>query len=841
MRTLSGEWRLREDEPLDVDEDGDIIEAPRSVVPADQPPSNLFVLPLQDEVLFPGMILPVALPQGPLREIITQAEQQRFIAIFSQKKDPDRDIAQPLGVNDLHPVGTVARLMQVMQLPNGVITALLQVVRRCRITKAVRTQPFLIAKVALLDDELQEGEESVLEALSRSIRQSLQEVVKLSPNLPDEFEQVIRGIDMPHRLADFVASHFLQEFPARQEFLETLSVRKRLETALSLLLKEVEMIRLQKNLREELQERTEAQQREYLLREQMKIIQRELGEQRDEKELDAEKYVKRIEDAKMPEDARKRAEQELKRLRVLPPEASEYNMIRAYLDWLCDLPWSREDKDKLNIRQARRILDQEHFGLERVKERILEFLAVRKLKPDQRGAILCLSGPPGVGKTSLGQSIAHAMGRKFFRFSLGGMRDEAEIKGHRRTYIGAMPGKILQGLARVGTNNPVFMLDEIDKIGKDWRGDPASALLEVLDPSQNHKFLDHYLDVPFDLSRVMFIATANDRDTIPAALLDRMEVIELPGYIPEEKVEIAKRYLLPRQLEDHGLNKGMVRISAPVMRDLVTLYTREAGVRNLNREISKIVRKVAIRVAEHEDETQAPKHAVISKNNLERYLGPPRFIGSRLTSRPTRIGSAVGLAWTPVGGDILFFETTRFEGSGRVEVTGRLGEVMSESARIALSYLKSQAHRYHIDLDALKRTDIHLHVPAGAVPKDGPSAGITITTALLSLLGGEGQPPRGDVAMTGEITLMGDVLPVGGIREKVVAAASAGVRVVIIPKQNQLDYAEVPDHIREKLTAYFVEHYDEVIPLVFDQPLTSAPTATPRQNSSVHASSQKSS
>lgn len=826
MRHSSAGWHTREDLPLEVDEDGELLEPPRSVVPAEQPPSNLFVLPLSEEVLFPGMILPIALPQGPLRDIITQAEQQRFLAIFARKKPPSEETPTVTGPHELHPVGTVARLMQVMQLPNGVMTALLQVIRRCRIVKTIRTQPFVIARVSLLEDEIQEGDQSTLEALSRSIRQSLEEVVKLSPNLPDEFDQVIRGIESPTRLADFVASHFLQEFHARQEFLETLSVRKRLENALSFLLKEVEMIRLQKKLREELQERTEAQQREYLLREQLKIIQRELGEQRDEKELDGEKYAKRIEEAKMPEDARKRAEQELRRLRVLPPEAGEYNMIRTYLDWLCDLPWSREDKDKLNIRQARRILDQDHFGLDRVKERILEFLAVRKLKPDQRGAILCLSGPPGVGKTSLGQSIARAMGRKFFRFSLGGMRDEAEIKGHRRTYLGAMPGKLLQGLARVGSNNPVFMLDEIDKIGKDWRGDPASALLEVLDPAQNHKYLDHYLDVPFDLSRVMFLATANDRDAIPAALLDRMEVIEIPGYIPEEKVEIARRYLLPRQIEDHGLTKGAVRIAAPTFQEIIKHYTREAGVRNLNREIAQIVRKVAIRIAEQQgDEHPHPKHAIIQKSNIERYLGPPRHQGSRLEGRPTRVGSAVGLAWTPVGGDILFFETTRFQGTGRVEVTGRLGEVMTESARIALSYLKSQAARFAIDLDQLKQTDIHLHVPAGAVPKDGPSAGITITTALLSLLSTQGSPPRGDTAMTGEITLMGDVLPVGGIREKVVAAASAGVRTVILPKQNQLDYNEVPEHIRAKLTAYFVEHYEEVVPLVFASP----PSLMPQQ------------
>ena len=828
LRASAADRRNREEEPLELDELGDIIDSPRSVVPIEQPPTNLFVLPLGAEVLFPGMILPVAMPQGALRDIITKAEQQRFIAIFSRKEEVPKAEEEPVHAKHLYEMGTIARVMQVMQLPNGVTTAILQVIRRCRLVKTLRTQPFLIVRVAFVEDEILEEEQPVIEALTRSVRQALEEMIALSPQMSNEFGGILENIDLPQRLADFVGSHFLQDFAKRQEFLETLSVRKRLELSLALLLKEVEMIRLQKKLRQELQERTEAQQREYLLREQLKIIQKELGDQRDEKELDTENYKRRIEEAKMSEEAKKRAEQELRRLRVLPPEASEYNMIRSYLDWLCDLPWSREDKDKLNIRLARRVLDQDHFGLERVKERILEFLAVRKLKPDQRGAILCLSGPPGVGKTSLGQSIARAMGRKFFRFSLGGMRDEAEIKGHRRTYIGAMPGKIIQGLSRTGSKNPVFMLDEIDKIGKDWRGDPASALLEVLDPSQNHKFLDHYLDTAFDLSRVMFIATANDRDAIPAPLLDRMEVIELPGYIPEEKVEIARDYLLPRQLEDHGLGKGQVRISRKVMHDIITMYTREAGVRNLNREIGKIVRKVAIRIAEHEAEEELPTHAIVQKTNLEKYLGVPRFLKERLEARPTRKGSAVGLAWTPVGGDILFFEVTRFSGSGRLEVTGRLGEVMSESARIALSFLKSQAERWGIDLAALKQCDLHLHVPAGAIPKDGPSAGVTIATAFLSLIGwGEGCLPLQDLAMTGEITLMGDILPVGGIREKVVAAASAGVKQVILPKQNEKDYMEVPENIRKNLNAYFVEHYNELIPLVF----ASAPDASTRQPS----------
>ncbi|TNE52323.1 MAG: endopeptidase La [Deltaproteobacteria bacterium] len=779
----------------------------------EKPPSVLFAFPLRESTLFPDMTVPVLLEPEALKELMLQEEQQRnFVAFFSQKKPTDVH-----GPEDLHAVGVTARVLRVTSTADGLNALVVQVTHRCRIERFVLAQPHkMVVRVELLHDEVKDEDSVVIEALTRNLNQLLQEVASLSPNIAEEFVLLVQQLDSPSHIADFVALQFLQTIEERQPFLETLDLRKRLEMALTVLLKESEMLKLQNQLREEIHSQMEQRQREFLLREQLRLIRKELGDEVGEKELDAEKYESRIKKARMPEEAEERAQAELRRLSVLPPEAAEYNIIRTYLDWLCDLPWSRRSDARIDLRRARAVLNRDHHGLERVKERILEFLAVHKLKPDQKGAILCLSGPPGVGKTSLGRSIAEAMGRKFYRFSVGGMRDEAEIKGHRRTYVGAMPGKLLQALRRVDTRNPVIMIDEIDKMGKDWRGDPASAMLEVLDPSQNQSFLDHYLDVSFDLSEVMFVATANYRDMIPKPLLDRMEVIELSGYIPEEKVEIARKYLLPRQREAHGLEKNQLQITRKAFHLVVDRYTREAGVRELERQIASVCRKVATRVASQSSGEDAIRVRV-QDTNVEQYLGAPRYLREESVQKKARPGRVRGLAWTPVGGESLIFEATQFKGTGKLELTGKLGEVMTESSRIALSFLKSHAEAFSIDLERLAKLDLHLHAPAGAVPKDGPSAGVAITTAFLSLLTNEPLPVPSDFAMTGEITLLGDVLPVGGIREKVVAATSIGIPHVILPEANRKDADEVPDYIRDKLTFHFVSHYNEVAELLFPQ------------------------
>ncbi len=787
----------------------DIVEMLRT---GEKPPDVLFAFPLKESTLFPDMTVPVLVASTALNELQRQDEpQRRFVSFFCQKHDVD--VAGP---EDLHTIGVTARVLRFTTTPEGLNALVVQVTHRCQIERFIQASPHkLVAKVQLLHDESNKEDQPFIEALSRNLHQLLEEIAGLTPQLSDEFVLLVQQLESPSHLADFVALQFLNSIDERQPFLQTLSLRKRLEMALTVLLKESEMLKLQNQLREEIHSQMEQRQREFLLREQLRLIREELGDQVDEKELDAEKYAARILEANMPEEAESRAKEELRRLSVLPPEAAEYNIIRTYLDWLCDLPWSQQSEGHIDLRRARSVLNRDHYGLERVKERIVEFLAVHKLKPDQKGAILCLSGPPGVGKTSLGRSIAEAMGREFFRFSVGGMRDEAEIKGHRRTYVGAMPGKLLQALKRVKTRNPVLMLDEIDKIGKDWRGDPASALLEVLDPEQNQNFLDHYLDVPFDLSEVMFVVTANYRDSIPAPLLDRMEVIDLSGYIPEEKVEIARRFLLPRQREAHGLEAERLQISRKALARIVQEYTREAGVRELERQIGAVCRKLAIRVAESSTRRSKPVRVRVQESNLDKYLGPPRYLRDQALRDNPRPGRVIGLAWTPFGGETLVIEVTRFEGSGKLELTGKLGDVMTESSRLALSYLKSQAERYHIDISSLSKTDLHLHVPAGAVPKDGPSAGIAITTAFLSLLAEGGWEVPTDLAMTGEITLLGDVLPVGGVREKVVAAASIGIPRIILPMQNRKDVEEVPIYIREKIEFTFVEHFDEVIELVF--------------------------
>ena len=673
-------------------------------------------------------------------------------------------------------------------MPGGNRSFFIAVASRIVVQRYLRTQPYLIARVSYPVDQAEDGKE--FQALWRAAKCSLADLLKEIPGLPEGFSIAAANLEGPAQLTDFVAAHLDLKREERIDLLSTIDLNQRLRKVVESLNRELELARLAGRIREEIRQKIEKSQREYYLREQIKAIRKELGEEVDQKQLALQEMEKRITERGLSEEAAKRAREELKRLEVLSPESPEYNVVRSYLEWMTELPWAAETQDVTDLRKAKGVLEADHYGLDEVKERIIEFLAVRKLKPDQKGAILCFSGPPGVGKTSLGQSIARALGRKFFRFSLGGMRDEAEIKGHRRTYIGAMPGKILQGLRTVAVRNPVFMLDEIDKLGQDWRGDPSSAMLEVLDPAQNVNFLDHYVDVPFDLSRVMFICTANIKTQIPPPLLDRMEIIDLPGYILEEKVEIAKRYLYPRQREAHGLNKGQFVLKPTVYSKIVDGWTREAGVRDLERRIGRIARKIAAKVA-----SEKIKTATIGPNKLESYLGPRQFFADELR-RTLRPGVVVGLAWTPVGGEIMFIEATRMPGKGGFKVTGQLGEVMNESAQIALSYVRAHLDRFEIDPEILDRSDLHIHFPAGATPKDGPSAGIAITTAIVSLLGwGKGRKIRPRLAMTGEMTLRGEVLPLGGVREKCSAARRAGVRTVILPREKKRNVVEIPRHI----------------------------------------------
>ena len=765
-------------------------------------PFTLLILPLENVVLYPGMLAPIPLNSRELEETVAQAESHGSYIGCLTLKNPEAEKPQ---ADDFYSVGVAGKLLRTLKMPNGNQSAIVQIQKRMRIEAFIKLKPFPYAKVAYLDEIREESDE--IRALAGQLRLSLTRFTELIPNVPQEFAEAANTIENPARLADFAAANFPMDVPRKQEILETVAIRPRLEMVLTEVTRQLELAELGQRLQDEIRSKIEASQKEFFLREQLKLIRRELGEEMDEKTLRLGEYEKRIGEAGMPEETEKRAREELNRLSMLQPEAAEYNIITTYLDWLTKLPWSRVTEDHLDIERARKILDHDHYGLEEPKARIVEFLAVRKLKPDQRGPILCFAGPPGVGKTSLGRSIANALGRKFFRFSLGGMRDEAEIKGHRRTYIGAMPGKILQGIAQCDSANPVFMLDEVDKLASDWRGDPSSALLEVLDPEQNHQFLDHYLDAPFDLSRVMFIATANILPHIPSALRDRMEVIELSGYIDVEKVKIASRYLLPKQREAHGLEPRQLQVSQKTLRQVVIQYTREAGVRNLEREIARICRKVATRVASGEE---AP--GSISEEALVSMLGPRRFTQETL-ERVRRPGVVVGLAWTAFGGEILYIESARMKGRGLLKLTGKLGEVMTESANIALSFLRARADDLGLEAELFKELDVHVHFPAGAVPKDGPSAGITIASSLFSLL--TQKQIRARLAMTGEISLVGNVLPVGGIREKVVAAKRAGIKQIILPALNEVDLMEIPDRVKGGIKFHFVDHYDQVLPLAF--------------------------
>ena len=763
-------------------------------------PETLPVLPLKNTVLFPYLLSPLLVNSARSKKVIEHVlvtPQRLMLAVAVNK-----ELEGSPGQGDVHRVGTVVRVAKMVKFPDDSYRLLVQGVSRARIAEFVEDKPFLRARVELLRERGDKGSVETT-ALSRNVQQQFAALVAQSPKLSDELQVVSANLDDPGKLADLVAWNLELDVAGKQAVLEELDVPARLRRVLVDLARQGEALRIETEIREKVQSEMGKTQRDYMLRQQLEAIRRELGEAEDS-DAEVQRLRERIEAAGMPEDALKQATRELERMAQTPAASAEYGVIRTYLEWLADLPWSKQSEDRLDAGEARRILDEDHYDLEKVKDRIVEYIAVLSLKRDLKGPILCFAGPPGTGKTSLGRSIAKALGREFVRISLGGVRDEAEIRGHRRTYVGALPGRILQALRRAGTRNPVFLLDEIDKVGQDFRGDPSSALLEVLDPEQNSSFSDHYVEVPFDLSQVLFIATANLMDPVPPALRDRMEVIELPGYTEEDKLEIARRYLLPRQRAANGVEGVGFDLDDDALRGLVRSYTREAGVRSLEREIGRVARKVARRVAE--EGLAGP--VLVRGDQLPELLGPVRF-EPELAERAGRPGVAVGLAWTPAGGDILFVESTRMPGKGGLKLTGSLGDVMRESAEAARSWLRTHGAELGIDPEAFGQADVHVHVPAGAVPKDGPSAGVAMVTSLASLLTGRPAPP--DVAMTGEITLRGKVLPVGGIKEKVLAAKRAGIRRVVLPEPNRKDVEEIPGALLEGLALEYVGTIDDAL------------------------------
>ena len=765
------------------------------------PDDAMIILPLRQAVLFPGVVMPLTLKQ-PLSIAAAQTAAQ-FQRPFGAVLQQDPELQSPTG-DQLHKVGTVAGVLRYVTAPDGTHHVVCQGQGRFRLIEFLDGYPHLAARIERLPDIGGDGPEA--EARLLQLKERALEVLELLPQVPPELGNAIQGLTSPSQGADLVASFMDLKPEERQEILELADVSTRLDKVLSMLGHRLEVLKLSHDIGEQTKEKMADQQREYFLRQQLKTIQQELGEDEDSK-AEIQELAEAIAKAGMPEEAEQHAKKELKRLERMPEAAGEYSMIRTYLDWLVDLPWSKRSDDLIDIAKARDVLDDEHFGLEKIKKRILEFLAVRKLNPDGNSPILCFVGPPGVGKTSLGQSIAHAMGREFVRASLGGLHDEAEIRGHRRTYMGALPGNIIQGIRKAGTNNPVFMLDEMDKLGGGgFHGDPSSALLEVLDPAQNNTFRDNYLALPFDLSQVMFVATANVLDAIPGPLRDRMEIIELPSYTGDEKLEIAKRYLVARQMEANGLKPEQAAITDDALRAIIGDYTREAGVRNLERLIGAVLRNIAMRVAEGVTES-----VNIGPDDLHGILGAKK-VEPEIAMRTSVPGVATGLAWTPVGGDILFVEATRLPGKGQLILTGQLGDVMRESAQAALSLVKSNAVRYGIDERLFETNDIHVHVPAGAIPKDGPSAGVAMFTALISLF--KDETVRHDTAMTGEISLRGLVLPVGGIKEKVLAAHRAGIKQIMLPRRNQKDFEDIPESARKALEFVWLDHVDDAMQVV---------------------------
>jgi len=760
-------------------------------------PGSLPILPLRGVVIFPSAIAPLLISRGPsLRLVEETLAGNRLLGLVSQK-NPEEENPGPEG---LYVRGTAGRILKTLKYPDGSFRILVQGLARIEIQRIEQREPYFLAVVTRLQDVV--GESTDLDAIRVHVVTKFAKFVSMTPHLPDELQVVVTNIKDPGKLTDLIASNLNVSVEEKQDLLNALDVKERLQKLSTILNREIELLELGHKIQSQVQSELNKNQKEFYLRQQLRAIQKELGEG-DVRTTEMEELRKRIEEAHMPPEARKAADNELERLRIIPPESAEHTVVRTYLEWLVSLPWSTATQDNLELGHARQILDEDHFDLEKVKDRILEYLAVRKLKKDPKGPILCFVGPPGTGKTSLGRSIARAMERKFVRLSLGGIRDEAEIRGHRRTYIGSLPGRIIQGLRNAGSNNPLFMLDEIDKLGADFRGDPASALLEVLDPEQNFSFQDHYLDIPFDLSRVMFITTANLLDPVPPALRDRMEVLELSGYTEEEKVEIAKRHLIAKQQGETGVTDTNISFEVEAIRYIIRSYTREAGLRNLEREIGRICRKVARAITEGNTEK-----VVVTIEKVRELLGPERFF-SEIAERTAEPGIATGLAWTPNGGDILFVESTRMSGKKGLTLTGHLGEVMKESAQAALSYVRSRAERLGIPPDFFETCDIHIHVPSGAIPKDGPSAGVTMAVSLASLLTDRPAHPR--VAMTGEITLRGKVLPVGGVKEKVLAARRAGIDTVILPKRNEQDLEDVPPAIREEMRFVFVDSVDEIL------------------------------
>jgi len=764
-------------------------------------PSTLPVLPLKETVVFPESVSPLAIGQERSVKLVDDVVAgERMLALVTVK-NPEAD---PPGWDDLHEIGTAAVVHKMIRVPDGSMRILVQGVGRIRLERRVQDDPYLVGEFAPVPDVVEETPE--LEALTRSVQNEFSRLISLVPYLPAELELAASNVDDPSALSHLVASTLRLKTDEKQRLLEEADVSKRLRDVLAILGRELEVVELGSKIQSQVQSEMEKGQREFFLRQQLKAIQDELGEG-DEQQAEINELRGQIEEKNLPEEARKAAERELARLEKLPPAAAEYGVIRTYLDWILSLPWSETTEDNLDLQHARQVLDEDHYDLEKVKDRILEYLAVSKLKNDLSGPILCFVGPPGVGKTSLGQSIARTTGRKFVRISVGGVRDEAEIRGHRRTYIGAMPGTIIRSLRDAESKNPVLLIDEIDKMGADFRGDPASAMLEVLDPEQNRHFRDHYLDLPFDLSKVLFICTANQLETIPGPLLDRMDVIQLSGYTEDEKLGIARKYLVPKQLEAHGLSEEQLQIGDDVLRVVTREYTREAGVRNLERRIADLCRKAAREIAEGKAEA-----VVVDEETARSWLGPRRFPADprKRTADP---GVATGLAYTPVGGDVLFIEATAYPGKGKLTITGQLGEVMQESAQAALSWVRAHATELGVPEDWFAKHDVHIHVPAGAVPKDGPSAGITIATAIASLV--LDKPVAEDLGMTGEITLTGQVLPIGGIREKVLAAQRAGLKRVVLPRENEPDLAELPEETREEVEFILVDGVGEVFEVAF--------------------------
>ncbi len=831
MMDLSGVFRARAEAG-----ESDSSVAPQAVSPNGSPseldlPTAVAILPSRDAVLYPGMLLPLQVAEDRwVRALSDAASAHELIGLFLQK-DPG---AEKPAVEDLHTIGTAANVLRLLRLPDGSMQVLLQGAARISLGQVVQREPYPRAEVVALPapepPAVEPGDEEAVqrEALVKNLQSQFQRMVQLSPTLPGEMAIAAMNIEEPGRLADFVAANTDLESAQRQEILEELDALARVRRVSELVAREMEVLEIGSKIQSQIKESMDKAQREYYLRQQLQAIRKELGET-DQSEAAVADLRERLEKASLPSEARKEADRELERIQSIPTASPEYSMVRTYLEWLADLPWCVATEDHLDLNQAQRVLDEDHYDLERVKNRIIEYLAVMKLRTEKaaradqpeppahtpegdetrqvatlRGPVLCLVGPPGVGKTSLGHSIARALGRQFVHMSLGGVRDEAEIRGFRRTYVGAMPGRIVQGIRRAGSRNPVFILDEVDKLGADWRGDPSSALLEVLDPSQNFDFRDHYLDLPFDLSSVLFIATANVLDTVPPALRDRLEVIDLPGYTEDDKLHIARRYLVPRQLDENGLSPEQLRITDAALRRIIRDYTREAGVRNLEREIATVARKSARQVVMSGNDGAV----TVTPRQIVELLGPQRF-QQEVAEREDEVGVVTGLAYTPVGGEVLFIEASLVPGHGNLILTGQLGDVMKESVQAALTYARSRASALGIEGDPLAERDLHVHVPAGAVPKDGPSAGIAMATAIVSAL--TRRPIDHTVAMTGEITLRGRVLPIGGLKEKVLAAHRAGIRKVIVPRDNRKDLEEIPARVKRSLSFVFVEHVDQVL------------------------------